>query len=111
MAKFSGKIGFLLENTEIRPGVYKDVMVEKHYQGDVLDSPSSARYQSDSDTVNDNLIITNLISIVGNPFMFKHYPLIKYVRWMGTAIRVRTIQLKGVRLILTLGEVWNGETA
>lgn len=111
MAKFSGAIGFVRENKQVRPGIYTDEVIEKNYRGNVLESPSSARWSEDSTTTNDKFILTNRISIVANPYAFKNYPWAKYVRWNGVNWKIRTIELVGRRIIFTLGEVWNGPVA
>lgn len=63
MAKFYGKIGYAVR-MEIRPGVWDDEITEREYFGDLLRNTS--RYQT-SDKLNDDVNISNEISIVADP--------------------------------------------
>lgn len=103
--KFSGPIGFAVTN-EVRPGVYQDEVVERNYKGDVLSRVS--RWQP-SENANDDLNVTNRISIVGNQYAFEHFHSIKYVVWMGACWKVNSITVEPPRLILEIGGVYNGE--
>lgn len=106
MAKYYGKVGFRITE-EIRPAVSMPRIIEHSYAGDVL--RNSVRIQS-ADKVNDDIDISNQISIVADPFARQHFHSIVYVRWMGTAWKVSMVDVQYPRLILTIGGVYNGET-
>lgn len=107
MAKFYGKIGYAMTN-EKAPGVWTSEIVEKESYGDIL--KHTKRYVT-SDSVNDNLTISVEISIIQDPFAVENFHLIKYVEFGGAKWKVDTVDPQYPRLILSLGEVYNGETS
>lgn len=107
MAKFFGQIGFGFQEETV-PDVWVDEIVERDYFGDVLTLVN--RYEQ-GESINDNLKLTNTISIVSDPFAYQHYSHIKYVRWMGVTWKVNTVEVKHPRLLLHLAEVYNGPTS
>ena len=108
MAKFHGIIGFV-DMVETAKDVYEEVASEKEFSGDILQSNN--RWVSVA-TLNDNLAINNRIKIVANPYINKHFPSIRYVRWKGANWKVTSVDdSKYPDIILNLGEVYNGKTA
>ena len=112
MAKFYGSVGFAVEPTE-GSGEYKGVVVEKpveerKYYGDI--TRNSRRWEQGSD-INDNLQINNQISIVADAYAYEHFFAMKYVRWMGACWKVTNVEVQRPRLLLTIGDVYNGPTA
>lgn len=107
MNKFYGSVGFV-ESVEVRPGVHKDVVTERKYYGDV--TKRSQRWQT-SEGVNDDVTISNVLSIIADPYAYQHLVYIKYVVWMGSAWKVTNIEVQHPRLILTIGGVFNGAQA
>lgn len=104
MAKWFGKIGFDQGTVETSPGVWKPSIVEKSYFGDV--QRNSRRLQT-SDKVNDDLNISNEISIVADPYANENFHKIRYAYFMKTKWKVTDVEVQYPRLILTLGGVWN----
>lgn len=104
MAKYYGKIGFA-ESKETNPGVWVDDIVTRHYYGDL--NRNSRRLQS-SGNLNDNIAITNELSIVADPYANENFHAIRYVEFMGTRWKVTNVEVQYPRLILSLGEVYNG---
>lgn len=104
MAKYYGKIGFA-ESKETKPGVWVDDIVTRHYYGDL--NRNSRRLQS-SGNLNDNVAITNELSIVADPYANENFHAIRYVEFMGTRWKVTNVEVQYPRLILSLGEVYNG---
>lgn len=108
MAKFYGPIGYGI-TSETSPGVWTDTIVERNYRGDVL---QNYRKVSQGESINDNIDVSNRLSIISDPFAMQHFHDIKYVKWMGAAWKVTTVDAgQRPRLILTIGGVYNGETA
>ena len=104
MAKFYGSVGYgLLEETV--PGVWEDRIVEHSYYGDVI--RNNRKLQSSSQ-LNDNIIVSNEISILSDPFANENFHCIRYVTFMGTKWKVSNVDVQYPRLVLTLGEVFNG---
>ena len=104
MSKFYGPIGYITQK-EISPGVWDEVVVEKSYRGDILQD--TRRWQV-SEHKNDNLTISNRLSIIADPFLYENSSTIRYVLWLGVRWKVNNIEIQRPRLILTLGEVYNG---
>lgn len=104
MAKWFGKIGYA-ETTETKPGVWKEQITEREYFGDLL--RNSRRLQSTS-TLNDNVIIANEISILADPFAYENFCAMRYATFMDTKWEISNVEVQYPRLILTLGDVYNG---
>ena len=106
MAKFYGVVGFAVTE-EIRPGVYLPTTIsDREYAGDV--TRNTRRYEN-SGKVNDDLNISNVISIVADPFAYENFHTIRYVEYMGTKWKVTTVEVQYPRLLLTVGGVYNGD--
>lgn len=103
MAKYFGKIGFA-ETVETRPGVWVEEIVEKEYFGDVF--RNTRRLQS-GDQINDNLTVSNEISVVSDPYADANFHSIRYVEFMGTKWKAANVEVKYPRLVVSLGGVYN----
>jgi hypothetical protein len=104
MAKFYGTIGFAIPE-EISPGVWEEKIVEQSYFGDLI--RETRRLQS-TDQVNDNVDISNRISIVADPFANQHIHSMRYVEYQGIRWKVSDVEVQYPRLILSVGGVYNG---
>ena len=104
MARYCGKVGFAIE-TEVRPGVWKNKIVDRTYYGD---SFRISRRLQDSGNLNDNVTISNEISIVADPFANENFLSIRYAEFMGVKWKVTNIEIQRPRLLMTLGGVYNG---
>lgn len=107
MAKFYGEIGYV-ETEETTPGVWSEKVVKRYYSGDLI--RNSRRLQT-ADQLNDNINISNEISILADPYAINHFHAMRYVEFMGTKWKVSNVEVRYPRLILTLGGVYNGESA
>lgn len=103
MNKFYGAVGYAVEK-EISPGVYKNLITTHNYYGDVL--RNSRQYQT-SGNLNDNLNVSNEISIIADPFAYENFYAIKFIEFMGVKWKVTNIEVKYPRLILSIGGVYN----
>lgn len=104
MAKFFGMIGFA-RYVESAPGVTDEVIDERPYYGDLI--RNTRRLQS-ADQVNDNINVSNEISIVSDPYANEHFYTMRYVKFMGAKWKVSNVEVQYPRLILTLGGLYNG---
>lgn len=104
MAKFYDAVGYV-ETVETRPGIYEEVATERNYYGDVI---RNTRRLETGESVNDNVVLNNSISIVGDAYADQHFFAIRYVRWMGSVWKVTNVEVQRPRLILTIGGVYNG---
>ena len=104
MAKYYGQIGFA-ESVESAPGVHIEKIVERNYYGELV--RNSRRLQS-ANQLNDNINISNEISIVADPYADKNFHMMRYIEFMGTKWKISNVEVQPPRLILTVGGVWNG---
>ena len=104
MAKWYGSIGFA-EQVEIEPGIWDSGIIEKLYYGDVL---SNRWRRQSSGEINDNINISNSISVLIDPYAYEKFSSIVYVEFMGAKWKVTDIEVQHPRLILTIGGLYNG---
>lgn len=102
MAKFYGAVGYATSE-KTSPGVYKTVITERDYFGDVI--KNNRRLQS-SEYVNDDITVSNQISIVADPYAIQNFHAIRYVEFMGAKWKVTTVDEQYPRLLLTLGGLY-----
>lgn len=103
MAKFYGAIGFASQQ-ETAPGVWVEEIVERNYYGDLI--RNSRRLQS-SDKVNDDITISNQVSILADPYARENFHTMRYAAYMGTKWKITSVDVQYPRLILELGGVYN----
>lgn len=108
MAKFYGAVGYIVEDDDEAPDVTIEKPVERLYKGDLV--KNNRRLEASSE-LNDDVKISNQISILADPYALSHIHAMRYVKWMGVPWKVSNIDVQYPRLILTLGGVYNGETA
>lgn len=106
MAKYHGKIGFVTFEETV-PGVMTERPIEREYFGDVL---QSVRRWEASKTLNDNLQIANRISIVADAYAKQNIYAMRYISWMGSYWKITSAEVEHPRVILTVGDVYNGQT-
>lgn len=103
MPKFYGAVGYA-ETVEISPGVWEEQITERNYYGDVI--RNTRRLQS-ADKINDDINISNEISIVADPYANDHFYAIRYVVFQGAKWKVSNVDVQYPRLILSLGGLYN----
>ena len=106
MSKFYGEIGYAVTK-ETAPGVYTETVEKRNYYGDLL---RNSRSMQSSSQVNDNINISNEISIVADPFAMENFHSMLYVNYMGANWKISNVEVRYPRLILTIGGVYNGQT-
>src|SRR5690349_14712427 len=106
MARFYGQIGYGT-TAEVAPGAWEDVVVEHNYYGDII---RNIGRQVDGEHLNNDIAINNSISIVADAYAYQKYLAIKYIRWGGVLWTVNSVEIRRPRLILELGEVYDGPT-
>jgi hypothetical protein len=108
MAKFYGEIGYGESVEEpLGSGVFVDSITEVAYFGDVI---RNTRKLASGESLNDDISVTNSISIVADEYATKHFFAIRYIRWEGALWTVTNVEVQSPRLILALGSVYNGPT-
>ena len=107
MAKFRGLIGFA-ESIEKGPGVYVESIIARTYRGDIL---FNRRRLESSGNINDNINISNEISILADAYAINHFYVMRYVEFGGAKWKVSNVDAtQRPRLVLTLGGLYNGQT-
>lgn len=105
MAKWYGVIGYA-ETVETKSGIWEEQITERDYYGDLF--RNSRRLQS-TDKVNDDINISNQLSIVADPYAINNFYSMRYAEFSGAKWKITDIEVQYPRLILTLGGVWNGQ--
>lgn len=104
MTRFSGKVGYGV-TVETAPGVHEDQIHERSHFGDVIRNSLKFR---EGESVNNDLSVSNSVSIVADAYANEHFFAIRYVQWAGALWSVSEIEVQSPRLILRLGGVYNG---
>lgn len=104
MALFSGKIGFAVTQ-ETEPGIWVETITERKYKGNVL---NRSRRLENNDKINDDIIFTNEISIVADPFAIQNLNAMRYIEFMGVKWKISNVTFNAPRLNLTTGGLYNG---
>ena len=102
--RFSGKVGYGV-TVETNPGVHEDQIHERSHFGDV--ERNSLKFR-EGESVNNDLSVSNSISIVADAYANDHFFSIRYVVWAGAYWTVEDIEVRERRLVLRLGGVYNG---
>lgn len=104
MARYCGEIGFS-KTEEIVSGVYEERITERKYYGDVT---KDFRKNTRNDKIVKDVDIGNTFSIVADPFAFENFQFIKYLKYMGIAWNVESVEVQYPRLLISVGGRWNG---
>lgn len=105
MAKWYGKVGYV-DKVEKEPGIWVEEIIEKPYFGDEI--KNSRQLQSSGD-VNDNVNISNQISIVADPYAINHIHTMRYAEFHGANWKVSIADVQYPRITLNLGGLYNGK--
>ena len=103
MAKFCGVIGYAVTK-ETEPGIWEEQIVEVEYFGDVI---RNTRRINAPGKVNDDISISNQISIIADPFANKHFHEMRYIEYMGVKWKITEVEVQYPRLILTVGGIYH----
>lgn len=103
MAKFFGTIGYAV-TVEEKPGNWVEQFTERKYYGDVV--RNTRRLQS-TDKINDDVVVSNQISIIADPFANQNFHAMRYAEYMGAKWKITDVEVQYPRLILTMGGVYN----
>lgn len=104
MAKYYGVIGYAVSE-ETSPGVHTENIVERRYYGDIV---RNIRNLQTTEHLNDNVNVSNQISIVADPYAIANFHAIRYAEFMGAKWKVPSVEVQPPRLLLTLGGLYNG---
>ena len=105
MAKFYGNIGYA-ETVEVEPGIWEAKIIERPYYGDIN---RNTRKLENSGSVNDNVNISNEISIVADPYANEHVYAMRYIHFQGSKWKITNAEILLPRIVLSIGGLYNGE--
>lgn len=108
MARFYGAVGYS-ESQQTAPGVFQDVMTEKFYYGDII--RDSRRLEPSGEQLNTNVRVDNSFSLVADGYAIDNIVNMRYIKWNGLAWTITNVEVRHPRLILQIGDLWNGNTA
>jgi len=97
------------ESQETAPGVWVDVMTERHYYGDVI--RDQRRLEPVSGKVNDDIRVDNSFAIVADGYAIDNILNMRYIMWNGQPWTITNVEVRRPRLILQIGDQWDGSTA
>lgn len=103
MAKFYGTIGYA-ETVQTSPGVWEEQLIERKYFGELI---RNIRNLSASEHLNDDLNISNEISILADPYANQNLYAMRYIEFMGAKWKITNVRVEYPRLILSIGGVYN----
>lgn len=101
--KYYGSIGYA-ETTETAPGVWEEVITERQYYGDVL---KVSRRLEGSQRINDDVNISNRISIVADPYALDNFINIRYITWQNHKWKVSDVDVEPPRMTFSIGGLYN----
>jgi hypothetical protein len=108
--RFSGAVGYAADS-QVTPGVWKEIITEHNYYGDVIQYSRRLDPASQTPpTTSNNIALGNSFSIVGDELAFGNITNMRYVVWQGSRWAITDVMVKRPRLILTIGDLWNGDT-
>lgn len=106
MAKWYGTIGYVTTSeSEDNPGVWVSNIIEKPYYGDLT---GDYKKRQDGTGTNDNINMTNVVSILADPYAINNCSNMAYATIRGTKWKITNIEVQFPRLILSIGGVYNG---
>lgn len=105
MAKFHGIIGFAGDQTETSPGIWTEEITEREYAGDLL---RFNRRTESPGKVNDDMKISNQISIIADAYLNENLYAVRYVTFMGGKWKIESVEVEYPRMIFTLGGLYHG---
>ena len=105
MAKFCGIIGYVITK-ETEPGIYVEEIVENQYYGNVI---KNTRRLQEGAKVNDDITISNQVSIIADPFANNNFHAMRYIVFMGAKWKITSVEVQYPRLKLTTGGLYNGK--
>jgi hypothetical protein len=99
MARYSGVVGYV-KTVETDPGVFEPQEIRKHFVGNILNTSARSLMET---KVNEDITLTQRISIVADAFAFENFAYIRYIEYGGVKWKVNTVEIMRPRLILNIG--------
>lgn len=108
MAKFHGKVGYeITAEDPNRPGIYVPTIVERKYYGTITRIVNTIM---DSDRLVDDFKLNMELELMADGFAMQNFASIRYVEYMNSKWEVTAAQVRGPRIIVNFGGVYNAES-
>lgn len=102
--RYSGMIGYAVQ-TEISPGIWEDTITEVPKLGDVV---QRTEVLGSDDSVLPQYRTTTSISVLSDGVLKENYENLRYVTHLGKRWTIASAVFEPPRLVLYIGEVYNG---
>lgn len=102
--RYSGKVGYAVQ-TEVEPGIWEDTITERDYLGDVV---QRTEVLGSAESVLPQYRTTTSISVLSDGVLKENYETVRYVTYMGKRWVIASAVYQPPRMVLYLGEVYNG---
>lgn len=103
MAKWYGVIGYVT-TVETTPGVWEEQITERKYYGDLR---RNTRRLQTTEQLNDDITVSNELSIVVDPYAELNFHDMRYAEIKGVKWKITNVEVEPPRLNLTVGGVYN----
>lgn len=103
MARFYGRVGFVLGSIETTPGKWVENKSERYYYGDVMKRRLN---WEKGESINDSIKIGNQFSILADEYAESHMYAMKWIEWKGIKWKITSVEIERPRMILTIGDVY-----
>ena len=97
------------EETTPGSGIWTDSITSRAYYGEII--TNSRSLEPNTQSLNSNISLVMQISIIADEFAFANFMNIRYIEYAGSLWTITKVEVKRPRLLLYLGETYNGETA
>ena len=87
------------------PNQREEQIIEREYRGDLI---RNTRRMQTAESLNDDINISNEISIVADPYANQNFHSMRYVEFMGAKWKISNVDVQYPRLILSIGGIYNG---
>lgn len=105
MAKFHGKVGYEITGEDPnRPGVYVPTIVERKYYGTITRIINTVM---DSESLVKDFRLNMELELMADGFAKENFSAIRYVEYMNSKWEVTAVQVRGPRIIVNFGGVYN----
>lgn len=104
MNRYFGTIGYGI-NVETYPGVWEEQIKEYEYYGNLVKNRVGIQQSTEA---NAELSMALSISIIADKFAYENFYAIRYITYLGKKWKVKSIEVEHPRLLLGVGELYNG---
>lgn len=105
--KWYGQLAYR-DYVEVEPGIWEEKITVVNKFGDVLRNYSSNQQGT---KINDDISVSNQISIIADPYLLESFHKIIYITFGGAKWKVSNVEVRYPRLIVTLGSLYVEEDA